>query len=76
MPDDKERILNIRRNLYDGLDFMPEFFPKLVSPINGTGFLVTHKDETVSSKPLKRQSRLQQTSNIATSFPIFDKNKV
>ena len=26
--------------------------------------------------PLKHQSRLQQTTNFETSFPIFDKNKV
>ena len=29
----------------------------------------------VMNKPLKRQSRLQQTTIFATSFPIFDKNK-
>ena len=26
--------------------------------------------------PLKRQSQLQQMTNFATSFPIFEKNKV
>ena len=48
VPNDKEAILNIRKNLYDGLDFMPEFFPQLVSPINGTSFLVLHEDKAVS----------------------------
>ena len=48
VPDDKEAILNIRKNLYDGLDFMPEFFPQLVSPINGTSFIVHHEDKAVS----------------------------
>ena len=28
------------------------------------------------NEPLKRQSRLQQTTNFATSFPFFNKNKV
>ena len=27
-------------------------------------------------KHLKRQSRLQQTTNLVTSFPIFENNKV
>ena len=48
VPDDKERILNIRKNLYDGLDFMLEFFPQLVSPINGSSLLVLHEDKAVS----------------------------
>ena len=29
-----------------------QFFPKMVSPINGTGFLVTHEDKTVSALKL------------------------
>ena len=48
VPDDKAAIFNIRKNLYDGLDFMPEFFPRLVSPINGTSFLALHEDKAVS----------------------------
>ena len=34
------------------------------------------KNNRQTTLPLKRQSRLQQTINLATFFPIFDKNKV
>ena len=48
VPDDKEMILNIRKNLYDGLDFMPEFFHQLVTPVNGSSLLVLHEDKVVN----------------------------
>ena len=61
--DDKEMILNIRKNLYDGLDFLPEFFPHLVSPKNGVGLLVLHEDKAIST-------------NGFHSFSIFDNRRL
>ena len=48
MPSDKEDVLNIRKNLYGGLDYMPDCYDKLVSIPNGKAFVAIHEDKVVS----------------------------
>ena len=52
-------------------------FVKTKSARNGI-ITLSYTDECKSchSKPLESESQLQQTTNFATSFPIFEKNKV
>ena len=45
--------------------------------VKGESFIIRQDSEVPKNlKPLKRKSRLQQTTNFATSFLINEKNKV
>ena len=48
MPSDKDDVLNIRKDLYGGLDYMPDCYDKLVSIPNGKAFVAIHRDKVVS----------------------------
>ena len=49
---------------------------KLISVAGQIGLSLTCPQTPNMRKPLKRQSRLQQTNHFATYFLIFEKNKV
>ena len=58
MPSDKEDVLNIRKNLYGGLDYMPDCYDKLVSIPNGKAFVAIHEDKVVSNKCYKSSNNV------------------
>lgn len=45
---DRTAVLNIRKDIYAGLDFLPDFYEQLVTPPNGKAFLVQNKDKIIS----------------------------
>ena len=47
---DKDGVLNIRKNMYDGLDFLPDMYDHMVSAPSGKAFLAHQGDEIVSRR--------------------------
>ena len=44
---DKDAVLNIREGLYGGLDFLQDFYDRLVSLPNGKAFVALNKNKEV-----------------------------
>ena len=47
-PEDKEAVLNIRRNVYGGRDYLPDYYDDFMTSPNVTPFVLCHKDKIVS----------------------------
>ena len=46
--EDKADVLAIQRFVYDGHDYLPEFYDYLLSLENARSFVLLHKDKIVS----------------------------
>ena len=50
---DKDGVLNIRKDMYGGLDFLPDMYDQMVSAANGKAFLAHDGDRIVSDNTQK-----------------------
>lgn len=46
--DDREEVLGIHNNVYDGLDYLPVYFDYFMSCKDITPFVLLHKNKIVS----------------------------
>ena len=47
-PEDKEAVLNLRKNVYDGRDYLPGYYEDFLTSPNITPFVLCHQDRIVS----------------------------
>ena len=45
---DKEAVLGIHKNVYDGYDYLPEYYDYLLEASNAKSFVLQHRNKIVS----------------------------
>ena len=47
-PDDKQGVLDCHKNVYDGFDYLPEFYDYFMTSENAKAFVLIHGEKIVS----------------------------